>query len=135
MRLPVLTTLLFVCFTGGRLYGQGTAALSSAVYLNPSLSPEVRAADLVSRMTLEEKVLQTLNTAPAIPRLSVPAYDYRNEGLHGVARSGYATLFPQAMGMAATWDPALLQSGGTVVSTEARAKCNEAVRTGVHSAS
>jgi beta-glucosidase len=102
-------------------------------YQNTSLSPEQRATDLVSRMTLEEKAAQSINTAPAIPRLGVPAYDYWSEGLHGIARSGYATLFPQAIGMAATWDPALLQSIGTVVSTEARAKYNQAVREGVHS--
>jgi beta-glucosidase len=71
-------------------------------YQNSALSPEQRAADLVSRMTLEEKALQSINTAPAIPRLNVPAYDYWSEGLHGIARSGYSTLFPQAIGMAAT---------------------------------
>ena len=102
-------------------------------YLNPSLTPEQRAHDLVGQMTLEEKAAQTLNTAPAIPRLDVPAYDYWNEGLHGVARSGYATLFPQAIGMAATWDAPLLGEVGEVVSTEARAKYNEAVRHNVHS--
>ena len=95
-------------------------------------SPQERAAELVGRMTLEEKALQTLNTAPAIPRLGVPAYDYWNEGLHGVARSGYSTLFPQAIGMAATWDAPLLGQIGTVVSTEARAKYNDAVQRGVH---
>ncbi|MGI4829482.1 MAG: glycoside hydrolase family 3 C-terminal domain-containing protein [Janthinobacterium lividum] len=110
------------------------AAQSSAVaYTNPSLTPEVRAHDLVSRMTLEEKAAQTLNTAPAISRLGIPAYDYWNEGLHGVARSGYSTLFPQAIGMAATWDAPLLGSIGEVVSTEARAKYNEAIRNNVHS--
>jgi beta-glucosidase len=84
-------------------------------------------------MTLEEKAQQSINTAPAIPRLGVPAYDYWNEGLHGVARSGYATLFPQAIGMAATWDTPLMKKFGEVVSTEARAKYNEAVRNNVHS--
>ncbi len=102
-------------------------------YLDPSLAPEQRAHDLVSKMTLQEKAEQSLNTAPALPRLGVPAYDYWNEGLHGVARSGYSTLFPQAIGMAATWDAPLLNSIGEVVSTEARAKYNEAVRNGVHS--
>jgi beta-glucosidase len=110
-----------------------TAQTDPLPYQNPSISPERRAADLVSRMTLEEKAAQSINTAPAIARLGVPAYDYWSEGLHGIARSGYATLFPQAIGMAATWDPALLQSIGTVVSTEARAKYNQAVREGVHS--
>jgi len=102
-------------------------------YLNPGLTPERRAHDLVSRMTLEEKAGQSMNTAPAIPRLGVPAYDYWSEGLHGVARSGYSTLFPQAIGMAATWDAPLLEGIGDVVSTEARAKFNEAVRHDVHS--
>ena len=109
------------------------AQAHDAAYMNPKLSPEQRAHDLVSHMTLEEKAQQSLNTAPAIPRLGVPAYDYWNEGLHGVARSGYSTLFPQAIGMAATWDAPLLNRVGEVVSTEARAKYNEAVRNNVHS--
>jgi beta-glucosidase len=94
---------------------------------------ERRVDDLVSRMTLDEKAQQLVNTAPAIPRLGVPAYDFWSEGLHGVARSGYATLFPQAIGMAATFDEPLMNSIGTVISTEARAKYNEAVRHDVHS--
>ena len=102
-------------------------------YQNPALTPEQRAKDLVSRMTLEEKAEQSVNTAPAIPRLGVPAYDYWNEGLHGIARSGYSTLFPQAIGMAATWDAPLLEQVGAVISTEARAKYNEAIRNDVHS--
>ncbi len=102
-------------------------------YQDPSLPPEQRAHDLVSRMSLEEKVGQTMNGAAAIPRLGVPAYDYWNEGLHGVARSGYATMFPQAIGMAATWDAPLLHSIGDVISTEARAKNNEALRNNNHS--
>ena len=102
-------------------------------YLDSALSPPQRAHDLVSRMTLEEKAEQSMNTAPAIPRLGVPAYNYWSEGLHGIARSGYATLFPQAIGMAATWDAPLLGQIGSVVSTEARAKFNEAIRHDVHS--
>ena len=66
---------------------------------------EQRVKDLVSRMTLDEKVRQMQHTAPAIPRLGVPSYDWWNEALHGVARAGYATVFPQAIGMAATWEP------------------------------
>jgi beta-glucosidase len=102
-------------------------------WLNAALTPEQRAHDLVAQMTLPEKAGQSLNTAPAIPRLGVPAYDYWSEGLHGIARSGYSTLFPQAIGMAATWDAPLLGRIGTVVSTEARAKYNEAVRHNIHS--
>ena len=117
------------------LFGSIGSALAQGVPASSdqNLSPEQRASDLVRQMTLEEKALQTLNTAPAIPRLGIPAYDYWSEGLHGIARSGYSTLFPQAIGMAATWDAPLLKSVGDVVSTEARAKYNEAVRTGVHS--
>lgn len=113
--------------------GVAAAQTTSAPYLNPQLSPEARAHDLVGRMTLDEKAAQMMNTAPAIPRLGVPAYDYWSEGLHGVARSGYSTLFPQAIGMAATWDAPLLGKVGETVSVEARAKYNEAVRENVHS--
>jgi beta-glucosidase len=102
-------------------------------YLDPSLPTQQRVDDLVSRMTLDEKVAQLINTTPAIPRLNIPAYDYWSEGLHGIARSGYATLFPQAIGMAATWDAPLINNISTVISTEARAKYNEAVRHDVHS--
>lgn len=87
-------------------------------------SPEARAAALVARMTREEKVAQLVNDAPALPRLGIPAYEWWNEGLHGIARNGHATVFPQAIGLAATWDAPLLQAVGTVVSTEARAKFN-----------
>jgi beta-glucosidase len=95
------------------------------VYRDPDRSFEERAADLVSRMTLEEKVSQTLNSAPAIPRLDVPAYEWWNEALHGVARAGAATVFPQAIGLAATFDPALMHEIATVISDEARAKHHE----------
>ena len=101
-------------------------------YQNPALSPQERAHDLVSRMSLDEKVGQMVNGAAAIPRLDVPAYDYWNEGLHGVARSGYATMFPQAIGMAATWDVFLIDSLCYVIYTEARAKHNEALRHNNH---
>ena len=83
-----------------------------------------RAAELVARMTLPEKIAQLQSTAPAIPRLGVPAYDWWNEGLHGSARAGHATVFPQAIGLAASWNDALLRQVGDVVSTEARAKYN-----------
>jgi beta-glucosidase len=95
-------------------------------YLDPSLPPERRAADLVSRLTLEEKVLQMQSTAPAIPRLGVPAYNWWNEALHGVAQ-GRATVFPQAIGLAATWDTELMHRVADVISTEARAKYNDAL--------
>ncbi|MFC5861877.1 glycoside hydrolase family 3 C-terminal domain-containing protein [Acidicapsa dinghuensis] len=99
---------------------------------NPSLPISQRVDDLVSRMSLEEKVSQLTDQAAAIPRLDVPAYNWWNEGLHGIARSGYATVFPQAIGNAATWDTPLLKQIGTVVSTEARAKYNDAIRHNNH---
>jgi beta-glucosidase len=84
----------------------------------------VRAQALVAKLTLKEKVAQLRDNAPAVPRLGVPAYTWWNEGLHGLARGGFATVFPQSIGLAASWDPALLQQVGTVVSTEARARFN-----------
>ena len=119
------------CLLSFSVVGLNSAAAQSArplPYLDPSLPAEQRAADLVGRMTLEEKVSEMMNSSAAIPRLGVPAYNWWNEGLHGVARAGYATMFPQAIGMAATWDGPLLKDIGTVISTEARAKNNEALR-------
>jgi beta-glucosidase len=109
------------------------AAQTSFPYQNPKLPLEQRVDDLVSRMTLEEKVGQMMNGAPAIPRLDVPKYDWWSEGLHGIARSGYATVFPQAIGMAATWDTGLIGQISTTISTEARAKYNQAMRDNIHS--
>jgi beta-glucosidase len=101
-------------------------------YKNPNLPVEARVDDLVSRMTLEEKVSQMMNAAPAIERLGIPAYDWWNEALHGVARAGYATVFPQAIGLAATWDTKLMHDVADVISTEARAKHHEFVRNNQH---
>jgi beta-glucosidase len=99
-------------------------------YKDPSLPVEKRVDDLVSRMTLEEKVSQMMNAAPAIPRLGVPEYDWWNEALHGVAFSGVATVFPQAIGLGATFDQRLAGRVADVISTEARAKYNEAQASG-----
>ena len=100
--------------------------------MNTSLPLEQRVHALVSQMTLEEKVQQMGDRAPAIPRLGVPAYFWWNEGNHGVAVSGTATNFPQVIGMAATWDTALVHHEAEVISTEARAKYNEAIRHDQH---
>ena len=91
------------------------------VYLDESRDFAERARDLVSRMTLEEKVTQMVFTAPAIPRLGVPSYNWWNEALHGVARAGTATVFPQAIGLAATFDEELVHRVADAISTEARA--------------
>jgi beta-glucosidase len=101
-------------------------------YEDPSLPVEERVKDLISRMTLEEKVSQTLNAAPAIERLGIPEYDWWNECLHGVARAGTATVFPQAIGLAATWNTDLMARVAVVTSDEARAKHHEALRQGDH---
>src|SRR4026207_407407 len=105
---------------------------SAPPYKDPSLPIEKRVDDLVSRMTLEEKVSQMLNGAAAIERLGVPEYEWWNEGLHGVARAGYATVFPQAIGLAATWNTDLMFQVADVISTEARAKHHECDRKGDH---
>ena len=105
---------------------------SPAKYLDELQSPEDRAADLVSRLTLDEKVRQMQNAAPAIPRLGIPAYEWWNEGLHGVARAGLATVFPQAIGLAASWDTQLEQRIADTISTEARAKYNDAIQRDSH---
>lgn len=100
------------------------------IYKDKSKSCEERAKDLVSRMTVLEKCEQLKYDAPAIERLGVPAYNWWNEGLHGVARAGVATMFPQAVGMAASFDDGLLFDIANVISTEARAKYNEYSRLG-----
>ena len=90
---------------------------AAPAYRNTALTPEQRARDLIARMTLEEKALQLGHAAPAIPRLGVPEYNWWNEGLHGVARAGVATVYPQAIGMAASWNAPLLEQVGDAVST------------------
>ncbi|MFA9391031.1 MAG: glycoside hydrolase family 3 C-terminal domain-containing protein [Prolixibacteraceae bacterium] len=101
-------------------------------YMNPSASIEERVNDLVSRMTLEEKASQLVYEAPAIERLGIPAYNWWNECLHGVARAGLATVFPQAVGMAASFDTELMFKTADVISDEARAKYHEAISRDKH---
>jgi beta-glucosidase len=107
-------------------------AAAAMPFRDPSLPIDKRVDDLVGRLTLEEKVSQLIDRAAPIPRLDIPAYNWWNEGLHGIARSGFSTLFPQAIGNAATWDAPLVHSIGEVVSTEARAKYNDAISHGNH---
>ena len=96
-------------------------------YLNASLGFEKRVEDLVARLDLRQKVDQLRYDAPGVDSLGIPAHNWWNEGLHGVARDGLATVFPQAIGLAATWDEELLHQVGDVISTEARAKHHEHV--------
>ena len=107
------------------------AQQSEYQFMNPSLSFDQRVNDLVARLSLREKVkLMQNNDGGGVPRLGIPAYNWWNESLHGVARDGVATVFPQAIGMAATWNPALIQREADVISTEARAKHQEHLRKG-----
>ena len=103
-----------------------------AAYRNPDLPAVERATDVVRRMTVSEKIAQTMTAAPAIPRLGVPAYEWWSEALHGVARAGRATVFPQAIALAATFDEPLMRRVAAVVSDEARAKFNQAQARGQH---
>jgi len=126
---PVALVLAAACGPGGR--APGTAPLQPA-YLDTVLRLEARVSDLVGRLTLEEKAGQLQYDAPAIPRLGIPAYNWWSEGLHGVARAGRATVFPEPIGLAATFDSALVERIATVIGTEARAKYHEATRQGRH---
>ena len=104
----ILATVVFASHAGAQTASQPTA--------------EARAAELVARMTLAEKASQIQHDASAITRLAIPAYNWWSEGLHGVARADVATVFPQAIGMAATWDPELIHSVADTIATEFRAK-------------
>ena len=110
IRVLFLHAICFVFLTAVALpvHAQDQGSPQSLPYMNPSLPVEERVNDLISQMTLEEKVSQMRDHAVAIPRLGVPKYDWWNEGLHGVAFAGTATNFPQVIGMAATWDPDLV---------------------------
>ncbi|MBV9625908.1 MAG: glycoside hydrolase family 3 C-terminal domain-containing protein [Acidobacteria bacterium] len=130
-RLACFFGLLFGLVLSLSLRAQQAPA-TQAAYMNSALPLEQRVDDLIGRMTLEEKVSQMRDHAIAIPRLGIPKYDWWNEGLHGVAFAGYATNFPQVIGMAATWDSDLVHQMGETISTEARAKYNEAVRRDQH---
>jgi len=103
------------------------------VFQDSQAPMERRVDDLLGRMTLEEKVSQLMNDSPAIERLGIPAYNWWNECLHGVARAGRATVFPQAIGLAAAWDADLMLRVAAAISDEARAKHHEFVRRGKRS--
>jgi beta-glucosidase len=103
------------------------------LYLDVSAPREQRVRDLISRMTLEEKTSQLVSVAPAILRLKIPAYNYWTEGLHGIGMDGVATVFPQAIGYAASWNPDLVHRMAGIISTEGRARYHEALRRDVHS--
>ena len=119
-----LTTMLCAVLTAMSLGAQ------TLPYQNPNLPAAQRADDLLTRLTLEEKVSLMMDTSPAIERLGIPQFQWWNEALHGVGRNGFATVFPITMGMAASWDDALLHKVFTAVSDEARVKALQAKRAG-----
>jgi len=120
----ILSGIVFVCLVIN-LFSQ---TINISIYKDLSKDFETRTADLVRQMTLEEKISQLGNDAPAIARLGIQKYDWWNEGLHGVARAGKATVFPQAIGMAASFDTDLMYKVADIISTEGRAKHHEALR-------
>ncbi len=124
IRKSSILLLCAACFFGGSI---AQVDRSKVLYTDPAQPIEVRVADLVSRMTIEEKISQMQHTAPSVDRLGIPAYNWWNEALHGVARNGVATVFPQAIAMAATWNTELIQQEAAIISTEARAKYSEAI--------
>ncbi len=124
--LSVGAAILVLCVAPFASHAQQSS--EAPAFRNPDLPVERRMNDLISRLTIEEKISQTMMASPEIKRLGIPRYDWWNEALHGVARNGTATVFPQAIGLAATWNPELHQRIADAISTEARAKNNEAIR-------
>ncbi len=106
------------------LTAQSSMAQTILPYQNAALSFDVRVNDLISRMTLSEKISQLGNSAPAVSRLGISSYEYWSEALHGIARSGLATSFPQAIALSSTWDPELVYNVASAISDEARVKHN-----------
>jgi beta-glucosidase len=126
-----LILVVVVMFLGeGVLVGQEANQGNRALYLDPSKPIDARVDDLLGRMTLEEKASQLVNQSRAIPRLHVPEYDWRSEALHGIAGPGVATVFPEPIGIAATFDTQLTYQMAAAIGTEGRAKHNQAMRAG-----
>ncbi len=126
----IFLVFLISCDTGKQKEEPALSEEKKGTYWDYTLSNEARAEDLLSQMTLEEKVSQLSYNSKAIPRLDIPEYNWWNEALHGVARSGKATVFPQAIGMAASFDSTLIHRVATAISDEARAMYHEAVKKG-----
>jgi beta-glucosidase len=124
--------LFIVSFVACLGWRSAAAQQPTSVFLDPRQPLNTRVKDLLSRLTLEEKVSQMLDQSPAVPRLNVPEYNWWNEALHGVGRSGAATVFPQAIGLAATFDDDLALRVSTAISDEARAMYNVAVAKDYH---
>jgi len=120
--LAVVLALSLSCFS------TAFAEPTTPAYLDPAQPLTTRVTDLVSRLTVEEKASLMMNGSAGVPRLGIPKYDWWNEALHGVARAGEATVFPQAIGLAAMWDDDFMATIADTIGTEARAKYNAAIR-------
>ena len=125
MKFKLLILFFFLLLYSNSVHAQ---EISIEKYSNLSLDFETRAMDLVSQMTLDEKISQLGAGAPAIPRLNIQEYHWWNECLHGVARAGIATVFPQSIGMSASFDTNIMREVAHTISDEARAKYHEAQR-------
>ena len=128
MKIIFQRALLILMLCAAPVVARSQPVSNAPAFQNPDLPVGQRVDDLLSRLTIEEKISQTMMASPEIQRLGIPRYDWWNEALHGVARNGVATVFPQAIGLAATWNPELHQRIADAISTEARAKNNEAVQ-------
>ncbi len=124
---------LFFLLLGASIVLNPMSSTAQEAYKNPSLSFDERAQDLLSKLTLEEKISLMCNNSPGVERLGIRPYDWWNEALHGVARAGKATVFPQAIGMAATFDDQALKETFSIISDEARAKYNDFQKSGLYS--
>ena len=135
MRNKVFGLLLGIGMISSHLLAQTVANkpfVKDRPWLNNTLPVDKRVDLLISQMTLDEKISQMMDNSVAIDRLGIPKYGWWNEGLHGVANAGTATVFPQAIGLAATWDEHLIYDVSSIISEEARAKYNDAISKGSH---
>jgi beta-glucosidase len=123
-RLPTVFRIILV------LAVSSITANAQYLFNNPEVDIEIRIDDLINRLTIEEKAALMVHNTKGVDRLNIPPYDWWNECLHGIARAGRATIFPQAIGLAATFDPSLINAVATTISTEGRAKYNEAIKIG-----
>lgn len=122
--------VVFSCAIGAPVWTQAEPSTAPTPFRDVALPLDVRVHDLITRLTLDEKAGLMKNAAEGVPRLDIPPYDWWNEALHGVARAGEATVFPQAIGLAAMWNEDFMRTVGDVISTEARAKYHDALRHG-----
>lgn len=122
--------ILLTTFVTGSVIAQVNSQNQNYPFNDPSLTIEERTQDLINRLTLEEKAWQMMHNSPAVERLGIPEYNWWNEALHGIGRSGVATVFPQAIGMGATFDEDLILEVANAISDEARATHNTAVENG-----